>query len=128
MPARLLVIDSELLRHDSLRSVLALEGYEADIVPHEEGIGCIGGPDFGGYTAVLIQVAPQPSRASDAFRTGEYVLHYIAQLRPEALPRVLLMLDGLPEAPDRIRVGGVVTMPLDGQALLAAIRAVRGAE
>lgn len=116
---RVLVIAAE--PQTQLRAACEQGFYDVDCIPHHEAIARIASSDFAEYAAVVIQVTDQPSSASAAFRTGEYVLYFMHQLRPEALARVVIFSEVDDYAP-RVPVAAVVPPSSAPEAVLVAIR------
>jgi hypothetical protein len=118
-PLRVLVVATD--ARAPLREYCEGGTFAIDCIAHHEAIARIASSDFAEYAAVVIQVTDQPSSASAAFRTGEYVLHFLHQLRPEALSRVVVFSEVDDFAP-RIPVAAVVPPRSAPEAVLVAIR------
>ena len=116
---RVLVIAAE--PEAGLRASCEQGFYDVDCIPHHEAIARIASSGFAEYAAVVIQVTNQPSSASAAFRTGEYVLYFMHQLRPEALARVIIFSEVEDFTPG-VPVAAVVPPNSAPEAVLVAIR------
>jgi len=95
--------------------------YNVDCIPHHDAIARIASSDFAEYAAVVVQVTDEPSSASAAYRTGEYILHFLHQLRPEALSRVIVFSE-VDDFVARVPVAAVVPPRSAPEAVLVAIR------
>ena len=116
---RVLVVASDPNTH--LRSSCEQGFYTVDCIPHHEAIARIASSDFAEYAAVVVQVTHEPSSASAAFRTGEYILYFMNQLRPEALSRVIVFSE-VDDFVSQIPVAAVVPPRSAPEAVLVAIR------
>lgn len=92
---RVLVVETEGAHQQPLVGPLVRAGYDVDTVAHDGALAHISREDMDGYGAVLIAMADRPSTLADAYRLGEYVLHYIAQTCAHILPRVIAVTPGL---------------------------------
>lgn len=115
---RVLVIASDPAQ---LRATCEQGFYTVDCIPHHDAIARIASSDFAEYAAVVVQVTDQPSSASASFRTGEYILYFMHQLRPEALARVVVFSE-VEDFSARVPVAAVVPPNSAPEAVLVAIR------
>ena len=120
----ILVVDTDPAHRMSIEDALVRAGYRIDAITHEAAIAHISRADMGGYAAVVVALTDEPSTLADTYRLGEYVLHYLAQLCPEVLPRVVMTTRSAQAARTASPLSRVVVEPVTAEELLAEIRAV----
>lgn len=120
----ILVVDSDPAHRTGIEDPLVRAGYRVDRITHDTATAHISREDMSRYAAVVVALTDEPSTLSDTYRLGEYVLHYLAQLCPEVLPRVVAVARSTELAGAAAPVGRVLIEPVTGEELLAAVRAV----
>lgn len=120
----ILVVDSDPAHTTRLEGALVGAGYKVDWIIHETAVAHISREDMSRYAAIVVALTDQPSTLSDTYRLGEYVLHYLAQLCPEVLPRVVVVASSTDLARAAAPVGRVLVGPVAEEELLAEVRAV----
>ena len=122
--AEILVVDSDPAHQPPGEDPLVRAGYRVDRIPHDTAVAHISREDMSRYAAVVVALTDEPSTLSDTYRLGEYVLHYLAQLCPEVLPRVVVVARSTKLAGAAARAGRVLIEPVTDAELLAALHAV----
>jgi DNA-binding response OmpR family regulator len=120
----ILVVDSDPTCRSRVADPLLRVGYLVDRITHDTAVAHISREDMSRYAAIVVVMTGEPSTLSDTYRLGEYVLHYLAQLCPEALPRVVVVARSSELAEAAARVGRVLIEPVTEEELLAEVRAV----
>lgn len=93
-------------------------------IAHEEAVAHISREDMSRYGAVIIAASDEPSTLSASFRLGEYVLHYMTQMCPEVLRRVIVVAPR-PLPPSFAPAARVLIEPYGVSELVAAIDGAR---
>lgn len=122
----ILLVDTDPAHRTAIEKPLVRAGYRVDTIAHESAIAHISREDMRRYSAVVVALTNEPSTLSETYRLGEYVLHYIGQLCPEVLPRVVVVARSAELAGATPPVGGVLIEPVADAELLAGLRAVIG--
>lgn len=123
-PAQILVVDSNPAHRSGVADPLLRAGYLVDRITHDTAVAHISREDMSRYAAIVVAVTDEPSSLSDTYRLGEYVLHYLAQLCPEVLPRVVVVARSTELAEAAAPVRRVLIEPVAEEELLAEVRAV----
>ncbi|HYI12282.1 MAG TPA: hypothetical protein VEK57_24730 [Thermoanaerobaculia bacterium] len=119
----ILVVDSDPAHRTGIEGALLRAGYRVDRIPHDTAVAHISREDMSRYAATVVALTDEPSTLSDTYRLGEYVLHYLAQLCPEVLPRVVVVARSEELAATATPVGRVLIEPVTDAELLAEVRA-----
>ncbi len=122
----ILVVDSDPAHRSCVEDPLLRAGYRVDRITHETAVAHISREDMSRYAAIVVALTDEPSTLSDTYRLGEYVLHYLAQLCPEVLPRVVVVARSAELAGAAAPVGRMLVEPVTDAELLAQICAVIG--
>ena len=120
----ILVVDSDPAHRTGIEDPLVRAGYRVDRITHDTAVAHISREDMSRYAAVIVALTEEPSTLSDTYRLGEYVLHYLAQLCPEVLPRVVVTTPDAQLARTASPLSRVLIEPATDEQLLAAVRAV----
>lgn len=120
----ILVVDSDPAHRTGIEDPLVRAGYRVDRITHDAAVAHISREDMSRYGAIVVALTDEPSTLSDTYRLGEYVLHYLAQLCPEVLPRVVVVARTTELAGAAAPVGRVLIEPVTDTELLAELRAL----
>lgn len=119
----ILLVDSDPAHSRGIEDPLVRSGHQLDRITHDAAVAHISREDMSRYTAVIVVLADEPSTLSDTYKLGEYVLHYLAQLCPEVLPRVIVVTPDAQLAKTVSPLSRVLLEPVAEEALLAAVSA-----
>lgn len=123
---QLLVVDSDHAHRTGIENLLLRAGYRVDRITHDAAVAHISREDMSRYSAIVVALTDAPSTLSDTYRLGEYVLHYLAQLCPEVLPRVVVMTPDATLAGKASPLSMVLVEPVTGERLLEVVSAMVG--
>ena len=118
-----LVIDRDPETRSAVLGILLGAGIHS--IDSEDGFEAVGRIEAGSYGAILLDVCETPSRVDRTMPMGFGVLEHLHRSQPTMLPRVIVMTSNAPlfvSSPWFDRVGGLILKPVDGPALLAALR------
>lgn len=118
---RVLLIHSDAARRSAVEEPLRAAGYAVETIAHESAVAHISRSDMSAYDAVVVALGDEPSTLSSMFRMGEYVLHFIGQLCPAVLPRVIVLMPVTYDGTGVPAECAAVQEPVSPKELLAAI-------
>lgn len=115
-----LLVDSDAAGREALAASLEKLDCAIEPIAHEDAVAHISREDMSRYAAVIIAASDEPSTLSSSFRLGEYVLHYMTQMCPEVLRRVIVVAPR-PLPPSFAPAGRVLIEPYSVSDLVSAI-------
>lgn len=122
--SEILLVDTDPAHGGRIEESLVRAGYVVDTITHEAAVAHISREDMSRYAAVIVALTDEPSTLSDTYRLGEYVLHYLEQLCPEVLPRVVVTTPSAELARTASPLSRVVVEPAAAEELVAEVRSV----
>ncbi|MFZ2493895.1 MAG: hypothetical protein WA208_20640 [Thermoanaerobaculia bacterium] len=123
MGPEILLIDSDAAHRETIENPLLAAGYRVDAIAHGDAVAHISREDMSRYSAVLVTLTEEPSSLAASHQMGEYVVHFISQLCPEVLPRVIAMTALEIVSTSVASRCRIVCEPMESDQLLAAVRA-----
>lgn len=122
--SEILIVDSDVAHATAIHDSLVRAGHRVDRISHDAAVAHISRENMSRYAAVVVALKDEPSTLSATYRLGEYVLHYLTQLCPEVLPRVVVTTPSAQLAGTASPLSRVLVEPSTEEQLLAAVSAV----